>query len=87
MRVTDLASNEAALKHTRTAVLPAMNETADSDAPTVFGFLPAAELADKGSALIERPRINKASGQRGVQEGGQIEGLLAPCPFGSQEMS
>ncbi len=75
MPVTDLASNDAALKRTRTAVLPAMNEPADLDAPTVFRFLPAAELADKGTALIEPSRIDEALGQRGVQKSGQIEAL------------
>lgn len=87
MPVTDLTSNYAALKRTRTAVLPAMNETADLDAPTVFRFLPAAELADKGSALIEPSRIDEALGQRGVQKGGQIEALPPFNPFGSQEKS
>ena len=73
--LSDLHSNYAALKPTRIAVLPAMNETADLDAPVVFRILAAAELADKGYALIDSARIDEALAQRGIQEGGQIEAL------------
>jgi hypothetical protein len=70
-----LDSNYAALKPTRVAVLPAANETADLDAPVVFRILAAAELADKGYALIDSSRIDEALAQKGIQEGGQIEAL------------
>ena len=73
--LSNLDSNYAALKPTRIAVLPAMNETADLDAPVVFRILAAAELADKGYALIDSARIDQALAQRGIQEGGQIEAL------------
>jgi hypothetical protein len=73
--LSDVVSNYAALKPTRIAVLPAMNETADLDAPIVFRILAAAELADKGYALIDSGRIDEALAQRGIQEGGQIEAL------------
>ena len=73
--LSNLDSNYAALKPTRIAVLPAMNETADLDAPVVFRILAAAELADKGYALIDPVRIDEALAQRGIQEGGQIESL------------
>ena len=52
-----------------------MNETADLDAPAVFRILAAAELADKGYALIDSARVDEALAQRGIQEGGQIESL------------
>ena len=52
-----------------------MNETADLDAPFVFRILAAAELADKGYALIDSGRIDQALAERGIQEGGQIEAL------------
>jgi hypothetical protein len=73
--LSNLDSNYAALKPTRVAVLPAMNETADLDGPVVFRILAAAELADKGYALIDSVRIDEALAQRGIQEGGQIEAL------------
>lgn len=73
--LSNLDSNYAALKPTRIAVLPAMNETADLDGPVVFRILAAAELADKGYALIDSARIDQALAQRGIQEGGQIEAL------------
>jgi hypothetical protein len=73
--LSDLVTDYAALKPTRIAVLPAMNETADLDAPVVFRILAAAELADKGYALIDSARIDEALAQRGIQEGGQIEAL------------
>jgi hypothetical protein len=73
--LSNLDSNYAALKPTRIAVLPAMNETADLDAPVVFRILAAAELADKGYALIDSGRIDEALAQKGIQEGGQIEAL------------
>ncbi len=73
--LSDLVADYAALKPTRIAVLPAMNETADLDAPVVFRILAAAELADKGYALIDSARIDEALAQRGIQEGGQIEAL------------
>jgi hypothetical protein len=73
--LSNLDSNYAALKPTRIAVLPATNETADLDAPVVFRILAAAELADKGYALINSGRIDQALAQRGIQEGGQIEAL------------
>lgn len=73
--LSDLHSDYAAFKPSRIAVLPAMNETADLDAPPVFRILAAAELADKGYALIDSARIDEALAQRGIQEGGQIESL------------
>ena len=73
--LSDLHSDYAAFKPTRIAVLPAMNETADLDAPAVFRILAAAELADKGYALIDSARVDEALAQRGIQEGGQIESL------------
>jgi hypothetical protein len=73
--LSNLDSNYAALKPTRIAVLPVMNETADLDAPVVFRILAAAELADKGYALIDFGRIDQALAERGIQEGGQIEAL------------
>jgi len=73
--LSNLDSNYAASKPTRIAVLPAMNETADLDAPFVFRILAAAELADKGYALIDSGRIDQALAERGIQEGGQIEAL------------
>ena len=73
--LSNLDSNYAALKPTRIAVLPAMNETADLDAPVVFRILAAAELADRGYALIDPARVDEALAQRGIQEGGQIESL------------
>jgi hypothetical protein len=73
--LSNLDSNYAALKPTRIAVLPATNETADLDAPVVFRILAAAELADKGYALIDSSRIDEALAQKGIQEGGQIEAL------------
>jgi hypothetical protein len=73
--LSNLDSNYAALKPTRIAVLPAMNETVDLDAPVVFRIMAAAELADKGYALIDFARMDQALAQRGIQEGGQIEAL------------
>jgi len=73
--LSNLDSNYAALKPTRIAVLPAMNETADMDAPVVFRILAAAELADKGYALIDSVRIDEALAEKGILEGGQIEAL------------
>jgi len=73
--LTDLVADYSTLKPNRIAVLPAMNETADLDAPEVFRILAAAELADKGYGLIDFPRIDEALRQRGIQEGGQIEAL------------
>jgi len=79
--LSNLESNYAALKPTRIAVLPAMNETADLDGPVVFRILAAAELADKGYALIDPARVDEALAQRGIQEGGQIE-MLTPQEVG-----
>ena len=79
--LSNLESNYAALKPTRIAVLPAMNETADLDAPVVFRTLAAAELADKGYALIDPARVDEALARRGIQEGGQID-MLTPQEVG-----
>ena len=73
--LSNLDSNYSTSKPTRIAVLPAMNETADLDAPVVFRILASAEVADKGYALVDPGRIDKALAQRGIQEGGQIEAL------------
>jgi len=71
----ELVPDYAALKPTRIAVLPAMNDTSDLDAPIVFRLLARAELADKGYALIDFNRIDEALQRQGIQEAGQIEAL------------
>ncbi len=73
--LTNLHSDYASLKPTRIAVLPAMNETADLDAPLVFRILAQAELADKHYALVDFNTIDEALRSRGIQEAGQIESL------------
>lgn len=71
----ELIPDYAALKPTRIAVLPVLNETSDLDAPIVFRLLARAELADKGYALINFDRIDDTLQQQGIQEAGQIEAL------------
>jgi hypothetical protein len=75
--LTFLAPNYASIKPACIAVLPAINETADADAPNVFRILAMAELADKGYKLIDIDRIDEALKQKGIYEGGQIEALTA----------
>jgi hypothetical protein len=71
----ELTPDYTALKPTRIAILPALNETSDLDAPIVFRLLARAELADKGYALIDFDRIDDGLQQQGIQEAGQIEAL------------
>ena len=71
----EVVPDYSAVRPTRIAVLPIINETSDQDAPIVFRILARAELADKGYALIDFNRIDEALRQRGIQEGGQIESL------------
>lgn len=73
--LSELASDYAAQKPKRIAVLPPKNETSDLDAPIVFRILAAAELADRGYSLINFQRLDEALQQRGIQEGGQIDAL------------
>lgn len=75
--LTELSPDYAKLRPTRIAVLPAMNETVDLDAPIVFRILARAELADKGYAPIGFDQIDEALRTRGIEEGGQIESLTS----------
>lgn len=75
--LTFLAPDYASIKPTRIAILPAINETADTDAPKVFRILAMAELVDKGYKLVDIDRIDEALKQKGIYEGGQIEALTA----------
>ncbi|MFH1757778.1 MAG: GNA1162 family protein [Pseudomonadota bacterium] len=71
----ELTPDYTALKPTRIAILPTLNETSDLDAPIVFRLLARAELADKGYALVNFDRIDDVLQQQGIQEAGQIEAL------------
>lgn len=71
----ELVPDYSALRPTRIAVLPAMNDTSDWDAPVVFRILARAELADKKYALVDFNKIDAALQQRGIEEAGQIEAL------------
>jgi hypothetical protein len=73
--LSDLASDYSTAKPRRVAVLPAMNETSDLDAPLVFRILSQAELADRGYAPINFDFIDETLRQKGIQEAGQIESL------------
>ncbi|MGB9698734.1 MAG: GNA1162 family protein [Thermodesulfobacteriota bacterium] len=75
--LTFLAPDYASLKPACIAVLPAINETADADAPNIFRILAMAELADKGYKLVEIDRIDEALKEKGIHEGWQIEALTA----------
>lgn len=75
--LTFLAPDYASIKPTRIAVLPAINETSDVDAPIVFRILAMAELADKGYNLVDLDRIDEALKDKGILEGGQLEALTA----------
>lgn len=75
--LTFLAPDYASIKPTSIAVLPAINETTDTDAPNVFRILAMAELADKGYNLVDLDWIDKALKDKGILEGGQLEALTA----------
>jgi hypothetical protein len=75
--LSDVSQDFKSLRPTRIAVLPAKNETADMDGPTVFRILAGAELADKGYALVDFARIDEALREKGVEEAGQIESLTS----------
>jgi hypothetical protein len=73
--LTDVTQDFSSLKPTRIAVLPAMNETNDLDAPRVFRILAAAELTDKGYHLVPFQQIDEMLKQKDIQEAGQLESL------------
>lgn len=73
--LTFLAPDYASIKPTRIAVLPAINETTDMDAPFIFRILAIAELTDKGYTVVDLDRIDEALKGKGIYEGGQIESL------------
>ena len=75
--LTELVPDYAAMRPTRIAVLPAINETADMDGPVVFRILVQAELADKGYALAGFDQIDQALLTKGIEEGGQVESLTS----------
>lgn len=75
--LSDVSQDFKSLRPKRIAVLPAKNETADMDGPTVFRILAGAELADKGYALVDFARIDEALREKGIEEAGQIESLTS----------
>jgi hypothetical protein len=75
--LSDVSQDFKSRRPTRIAVLPAKNETADTDGPFVFRLLAAAELADKGYALVDFTRIDEALRGKGIEEAGQIESLTS----------